>query len=91
MPSDRAHDFTQDCRAAKLRLQGSGAASVHGFDALSNPKEHPLDRAEKIKIAGVNPMNVQAPPGAVPMAVADLQNDDEKYWMQPTINRVDIF
>jgi 2,4'-dihydroxyacetophenone dioxygenase len=43
-----------------------------------------MDDAEKIKIAGVKPMHVQALPGAVPMAVADLQNDDERYWMQLT-------
>ena len=43
-----------------------------------------MDQAEKIRIAGVKPMNVSPPLGAVPMAVADLQNDDEKYWMQLT-------
>lgn len=44
-----------------------------------------MDQAEKIKLAGVQPLNVAAHPNAIPMAVADLgEGDDEKYWMKLT-------
>ena len=43
-----------------------------------------MDLEEKIKIAGVQPLNIAAPSGALPLVTADLANDDEKYWMQLT-------
>lgn len=43
-----------------------------------------MDIHEKIQITGVQPLNVQAPSGTRPLIVADLANDDEKYWMQLT-------
>jgi 2,4'-dihydroxyacetophenone dioxygenase len=44
-----------------------------------------MNIAEKIKLAGVEPLNIAAHPNAVPLVVADLgAGDDEKYWMKLT-------
>lgn len=43
-----------------------------------------MDQAEKIRIAGVQPMTAAAPFGALPLITADLTDDDPRYWMKLT-------
>lgn len=43
-----------------------------------------MDLSEKIKIAGVEPLNLPTPDGALPLIAVDFANDDEKYWMKLT-------
>lgn len=43
-----------------------------------------MDLAEKIKIAGCEPLNIPAPSGALPLITVNFEDDDEKYWMKLT-------
>jgi 2,4'-dihydroxyacetophenone dioxygenase len=43
-----------------------------------------MDLSEKIKIAGVEPLNLPTPDGALPLIAVDFEHDDEKYWMKLT-------